>query len=297
MQDIHRIALYFVGVLGLGAILAPWLYWGGTTLGQVGGVLAFLERVTFQRYFNRAMLVAAVALLWPLVQSLRVHSRAELGLEPNPRWGVDLARGFFAALGVLGALAVGFLVAGTHVWRAALPLAVLGTAALSAFAVAFLEEALFRGALLGVILRSSSRWAGQLFLAGLFALVHFLKPPGNAAEVANALGPIDAFSGFKLLPQIFWQFADPWLFLGGFSTLCAVGLVLGFARTGSRSLWLPIGLHAGWVFGLKVFSAWTLPTERAQLPWIGDSLLIGLLPFAAVLLTGVLAGVKLRPTR
>lgn len=288
VPDIRRIALYFVAVLAFGALLAPWLYWGGTWLGRVVPSLEFLQRVTFQRYFNRAMLVAAIALLWPLVKSLRVRSWSDLGLEPNRSWQRDLWVGFSLAGGLLFALGTVLLCTGLYAWRDPQKLSALPNAILSAAAVSVLEEALFRGALLGVVFRSARAWPAQIFIAGLFAIVHFLKPPENTAQVLAALGPIHWLSGFQLLPKLFWQFSEPWLLLGGFITLFAVGLTLGLVTRATHSLWCAIGLHAGWVFGLKAFSAYTTPTRANLLPWVGQNLLIGLAPLITIAITAAI---------
>jgi hypothetical protein len=54
-----------------------------------------------------------------------------------------------------------------------------------------------------------------------------------------------------------------------------------------------MGLHAGWVFGLKYFSALTRGSkplrEGEHLPWIGENLRIGLVPLIVVLITGWIA--------
>ena len=81
--------------------------------------------------------------------------------------------------------------------------------------------------------------------------------------------------------------------LAEFFTLFAVGWVVAQARVTTGSLWPGIGLHAGWVFGLKYFSALTLGSKALlrgdHLPWIGLNLKMGLVPFGVVLFTGWLA--------
>ena len=296
VHDIRRIAAYFLAVLVLGALIAPWLYWGGHWL---GGVVILAPRIPparlpFARYFNRAMLVAAVALLWPLIRSLKVRGWADLGLSPNSRWTRDLAVGFALAAGLLFVLGTIFVATDFYKWRSTLNWSALPNAMLSATAVSVLEETLFRGALLGLVLRSARTWPAQIFVAALYAIVHFLKPPVDAAVVATDLGAIGWLSGFQLLPKVFWQFADPWLLLGGFVTLILVGLILGVVTRGTRSLWCAIGLHAGWVFGLKLFSAFTAPTRPDLLPWVGQNLLVGLGPLITVLITALLLRVFIK---
>jgi hypothetical protein len=55
----------------------------------------------------------------------------------------------------------------------------------------------------------------------------------------------------------------------------------------TRSLWLPYGLHSGWIFADGIFN---ILARRGQIgaPWIGKSLLIGIVPLSVGLLTWVL---------
>jgi len=73
--------------------------------------------------------------------------------------------------------------------------------------------------------------------------------------------------------------------LAEFATLFAVGGVLTLARMRTGSLWAGIGLHAGWVFGLKWFSG-LMSYQKGWLPWIGPNLKVGLVPLLVVILTG-----------
>jgi membrane protease YdiL (CAAX protease family) len=82
------------------------------------------------------------------------------------------------------------------------------------------------------------------------------------------------------------------LVLGGFTTLFVIGVVLGHARLSTRSLWLPIGLHAGWILASEAFSK-IARREIVALPWLGKNLLIGLVPLCVCLLSWVLLRVWL----
>jgi membrane protease YdiL (CAAX protease family) len=101
------------------------------------------------------------------------------------------------------------------------------------------------------------------------------------------------FSGFVSLAHSTDQFAQPALVLAGFTTLFVIGVALAHARLRTRSLWLPIGLHAGWIFFSEAFSK-IARREVVALPWLGKSLLIGLVPLAICLLSWVLLRVWLR---
>ena len=277
-----KILAYFLGTLFLGALLAPPLAWAGHALGGAWHPAHWLAETTFQRFFDRAMFLAALLLLPPTVRALHIGGWRDLGLRPDPRAWPHAALGFAAAGGLLWLLGLLLWGMGVYEPRAhAVPWAALIGFLITALVVAAAEEAFFRGALLGLVERTAVPGAALVFVSALFAVLHFLKPP----EHAVAVGVVRWWSGFAFLPQTFWQWREPGLVLGGFTTLFAVALVLGFARLRTRALWLPMGLHAGWVFGLKSFSAVSRHPARPNL-WIGGDLLHGLGPVLIVLLTG-----------
>ena len=281
VSNLLKIALYFAGTLFLGALLAPPLFWAGHTLGGAFPPLGWLRATDFQRFFDRSMFLAALLLLWPTVRALRIGGWRDLGLQPDRRAWQHVAGGFLAAGGLLWLL--GLLFWGLRIYTPRAHLS-LGTAAgflVSAVAVALAEEAFFRGALLGLARRTARPASALIFVSALFAVLHFLKPPPRGPDQPA----VHWLSGFEFLPKVFWQWHDPLLVAGGFTTLFLVALVLGMARLRTRSLWLPIGLHAGWVFGLKSFNKISRHLSPPSL-WIGDDLLHGLGPVLVVGLTG-----------
>jgi membrane protease YdiL (CAAX protease family) len=119
----------------------------------------------------------------------------------------------------------------------------------------------------------------------IFAIVHFLKPP-EGWQIPD--DQVIWSSGFSVLWQISLGFGSVQFLLAEFATLFAVGWVLTQVRMQTGTLWAGIGLHGGWVFGLKYFSGLTLH-QADWLPWIGQNLKIGLAPLLTVLFTGWLA--------
>jgi membrane protease YdiL (CAAX protease family) len=144
--------------------------------------------------------------------------------------------------------------------------------ALSAITVAVVEEALFRGAILGLLRRSLRPYPALFGVTALYAIVHFLKPDEHFDPA-----PIGWLSGFAMIPHAFHQFAEPQTLLAGFTTLFVLGWLLGEAAVRTRALWMSIGLHAGVVFVALSFSALARRRET-HLPWIGSELQIGLVP-------------------
>ena len=66
-----------------------------------------------------------------------------------------------------------------------------------------------------------------------------------------------------------------------------IGWILADARLQTRSLWLPIGLHAGWIFAAGTFNKIAL-RQLIVLPWLGKNLLVGIVPLAVACLTWLL---------
>ena len=274
MKDALRLAAYFVAVILTGAFIAPVLYWCAQSL-ATHRRLAFLAEFDFEVFFHRALLVSAIALFWPLLRSIGVTRPADLGLKPNPHRWRDLGRGLAASLLPLGLCAMAFILTHVYVLRSTVPWIPIVRTILSAIAVPWIEETFFRGLILGVLLRSGRRYLAVSLTSGLFSIVHFLKAPEGTSAV------VSWSSGFQSIGHSFAQFAEPMLVLAGFTTLFLIGWVLADSRIRTASLWLPVGLHTGWILGNGLFSRIT-KRELLLLPWLGRSLLIGLIPLAVV---------------
>lgn len=291
------------------------------------GAAARRSKDNFPRFFDRSVLFSALVLLGPLLWWLRLD-RGRAGrapwkttlpeeatglpgqpLQKNPKGWIQLVSGFAIAAGLL--LLAGFVLvkAGYFILREA-PVSARGVtnplvqeidwlAAIrrslpTAAVVALIEEWLFRGVLLGIFLRAMKPAAANVSVSLLFAFVHFLEPPPGSVvpdpEAYNA--------GFVLLGQILGHLANPAEMIGRFATLVVVGMILAAARWRTASLWLPIGLHAGWIFAYQLFKAATWPSP--ELPesahwWVGPTLMEGLAPLMVALLTGMLVVVMTPP--
>ena len=284
-----------------GAVLAPWLFKaGGWFVNMVNTfhwdkspVLGWLSeqcaRSDFTRFFNRSMLVGAVVWLWPFLRWAGVR-RDEIGLERNRfRWQ-DGAVGFIMGSGLLLVMGFMFINGGRFAAKPGVAVGSLaGMALFAAFCVALMEEWFFRAGLFGLLLRTMRPLPALFFLSGFFSIIHLLQPPD---ETFISPADVNAGSGFWVIGQIFAKFGNANFLLAEGATLFAVGLILGWSRLRTRSLWLGIGLHAGWVFGIKFFAGLTRTPKgvngKAFMPWIGDDLKTGLVPLMVLSFTGLL---------
>jgi membrane protease YdiL (CAAX protease family) len=280
LKDAARLLGYFAATILLGAVSAPLLFWAAQWL-AAHGIFPALATFEFEAFFHRALMLGALLLLWPFLRWLGIKGPRDLGLTRNRHWGRDLALGFFiSALPVLGCEVL-FVKLGIYTLHAGSGWSEVGEVALSAAVVPLLEEALFRGLFLGVLLRGTRPLVATVLSSGIFSIVHFLKAPDHTTA------SIGWTSGFVSLAHSFDQFAEPMLVLAGFTTLFVIGVILAHARLRTQSLWLPIGLHAGWIFASGAFGK-IAHREVVALPWLGKNLLIGIVPVCACLLSWIL---------
>jgi membrane protease YdiL (CAAX protease family) len=300
------IAGYIAVVMLAGALFAPVLFgWGRWFLGvcQANGwdkipslswFMVPLGKTQFRGYFDRAALVVALVALWPLFKLLNVQRAEVMGnQQPAAGWRT-LMIGFNLATTLLSVLGVAYWLIGVCDISSKARWFAIGTPLVSAFTVACMEEFLFRGAVLGVLRRSLGIGSAVWLTTILFAFVHFLKSPADAL-ISDA--EVGWTSGLQILPQLLAGFSKWQNVLAEFFLLAAVGWVLVRVRIATNGLWGSIGLHAGWVFGMKYFSQITTVQpalhEGIYSPWIAENTCkaivgsyVGLAPVAIILLTG-----------
>jgi membrane protease YdiL (CAAX protease family) len=263
-----KILAYLIATVALGATLAPWLFWTGQSLSHYR-FLGFLGSTDFQRYFNRAVLIAAFLLLIPLFRLIGSRRFRDLGLQKNPRRNLHLVGGFLISSLSITALGACFLKFDVFELKAPVPWNMLPLILVSSITVALIEEALFRGAILGLVRQTLSNVPAVLFVSALFSAVHLLSPPKEQIRVVHW------YSGFELLPHALWRFTDPWAVLGSGVTLAILGMLLAHATLKTSSLWLAIGIHSGLIFSKMGFNKVTNRTQDLA-PWFGGDITSGI---------------------
>lgn len=263
-----KIIAYLLGVVLLGALLAPPLYWLGQACSQISA-LQFLKDTDFQRYFARSVLISAFLLLPLVIRSIGLGRLRNLGLSRNPLWWRDIVAGFLLSVAVTAVLGFIAIHLGIYTWKGHLPWNLVAAVFLPALIVSVIEEFLFRGAILGLVRQTISTVPAMVLVSALFSIIHFFRP------VDGQISVVQWYSGFDLIGKLFGRFTDPLLVGGGFMTIFVLGLLLADSVVRTRSLWLSIGLHAGTVFGKMSFNKLTKQLTQAP-PWFGPELTIGL---------------------
>ncbi len=316
LSDVLKVWLYAAAFVLLGAWISPLLYNAGKALAEVSaakqtnGPLEWLAgqcRVTgFPGFFKLAMMLSAAALFIPLIEWLRGGRAADRGkvgslrlpdgarnqtagqrLVKNPHRFRQAVTGFLGVTVLFSLMAAALVFAGIFEWKnPAQPMTGIVLRALAtSVALAVVQEILFRGIAMGIFLRAMRPAAALGLSAAFFALVHFLNPPPGL----DVLDPDASGVGFELLRKIAAQFSEPRIILGTLMPLLALGGMLAYARWETASLWLPIGLHSGWIFVNAILAHVTLPVSHPDsMVWMlsGSNLQQGLLPLAGILIAG-----------
>ena len=205
----------------------------------------------------------------------------DLGLAPNPRWGRDLCAGILLSL--IPLLCCGALLVAFHVYalRHAFAWARLGKVLVASITVPFIEEAFFRGMVLGVLLRTGRKYLAIVAVSALFAAVHFFKAPERTSAIVTWI------SGLNSIANSFAGVGDLMTVTSAFATLFLFGCILAVARVDTHSLWLSIGLHAGLIFGSGALS-WLTHRQIVAIPWVGKNLLVGIVPLGVAAITWII---------
>jgi membrane protease YdiL (CAAX protease family) len=124
---------------------------------------------------------------------------------------------------------------------------VIVKALLVGIVVGFIEETIFRGALLSGLLEKTNVCLAVSMSSLVYAAVHFLK--------YRALEPgteIHWYTGLEMLPKALFRFSDP-VIVDTFSTLFMFGVLLALIRIRNNNIAWCIGIHAGVVAAIKLF--------------------------------------------
>jgi membrane protease YdiL (CAAX protease family) len=283
-----RLLIFLLAALALTCAVSPWMALATDWLSRHWPALVS-ERVPFPRIFNRAFMVATIVLfiagrrlLIPTQLKNLLAVRASVGAK-NLQLGVALALGSMVFLIVIMTIADVY----TPFFRLSLAdsLARFASALASGVFVGFLEEIFFRG-MLFLSLYDQGRPLRAYVLANLFySLLHFVKP--GASYFLDHLDPI---AGFRHLLTTFEPFIEPVPLLPGVFGLFLIGVVLSYALARTGNLYLSIGLHGGWVIGLKtirVFGDFT----RQDLGWAfgatDPKIVSGVVTWVGIFLVGI----------
>lgn len=267
------------GLCGILGFFGLWVLWTALLAPPVARLVEGMAPgvFPFSRIFGRVQLGVALALVPALLWYWQDNPKRFYDLS---RWKVGLSQGL---IGLVVGLGMVELVAGMQAWLGVrkwggVPGIDLWAGALTTGClVGVLEEFFFRGVLGMAWWRAMSQKPAGLLLgvnALLFAAVHFIRPLAGPQE-----GWFDGFAAWGRL-ELWSGTVDPWRLAG----LGVAGLILARIVWNRGNLWVAMGLHAGWVAGVRWADASFPEVAQATAGWWGPSLEAGPLPFLVLLL-------------
>jgi membrane protease YdiL (CAAX protease family) len=256
LKNWHAIVLCAVAVVAGGALLAPPLFWLTQHLGF---------DFPFRRVYDRALLVCALAGMWPLLRALQIPWKSLGFSQPPRRIFADFLSGW--AFGAATLLVVSLILDAQNAPTAAK----IAKGFAVGCVVALIEETFFRGFLLSALAKELKFLGALLVTSAIYSIVHFVRPPHTTRPAAE----INWWTGLAQLPDFFAASGSVETIFVGFVTLFLAGALLGVSFYKTQSLYLPIGIHAGWVFIIKavggrgvVSSAWAWLVLGAGGVWL-----------------------------
>jgi len=268
MKAYQRLFLFLLASLAITVLLSPWL---ATSWDHFVGARPGWEpyRYPFSRIFDRCFLVTSILLFFPCRRFLKIGSASQIGLAPRTHAAPDIALGFCCAVVSMALLLalMSFQEIYTPFFRLGFgeSMGRIANGLLSGFTVALLEETFFRGIFFKAIFEQGKPVRAFLVANLLYAAVHFVQP-----ESSFHLSGYDPGGGLRYLVASFKPFLNLSEVFPGLIGLFLIGLVLSYAVVRTNTLFLAMGLHAGWVFSIKtvrVFGDYT----RRDLGWMFGS--------------------------
>ncbi|MBI9021209.1 MAG: CPBP family intramembrane metalloprotease [Verrucomicrobia bacterium] len=285
LKPLFALLLIFIAAPLLAALVSPWVY---QFLQSFAAEDSLLD-APFHRVTSRIVLLAVALLLVPAYKLSGFKGRDHWGLcKSSSRWKLI---GLGLGLGIVSMLIVYLLgtALGVFVWdtrgkgAAYLVRKVIQVIAGGLF-IGFFEEILFRGFIQNALKKSLGVIAAVLIGSFFFSIVHFMRP--TDPEVVNQWN-----SGLMLFQNLFGRAGDS--FAQEASTLFCMGLVLAMLSHWMKSVYVAIGLHAGWVWVMMFFRLFTQnqrnmvwlygTSDWVSRAWIGP--ILALIVLAAVVLT------------
>ena len=296
LKSHQRFLIFLLLILAITCVISPWMALGADWI-HLNWPSLIDERVPFSRVFNRAFMVSGV-IGFVLGRRFIFPPRLKPLLLPGFTKAIRLLPTGWILAVASTALLVGMMVF-SDIFRPFFRLSwdesisrLIGAFFAGIFA-GFLEEIFFRG-ILFLGLYDHGRPAAAYFFANLFySVLHFVKPGQD-----YFLNGIDPLAGFRHLLTTFDPFFHPMDLLPGIFGLLLIGVILSYALVRTGNLYLSIGLHAGWVFGLKVIRVFGDFT-RADLGWMFGStdpkIVSGVATWIGLLLVGAAVRQLTRP--
>lgn len=260
MRFLFKIILLLCAVFALSALVLPFVEQSLNLSGLIISDLRFLSKYGSIRVFARLVMVFSFIGFFIFRKELGFVCFSEIGYSDKKRI-IDFFYGVFLAIGgfiLLAAVLIYFDYYKLDISPFDSGMIVRIVKSLgAAFIVAFLEETLFRGFVFQTFLNKKSLLFSLVVVNALYALVHFISP-AQSEFLGNGI-----FYGFDFWKSILIAIGSNIdIYIFPFCGLFLLGGLFSFAYVRTGALYLSLGLHAGFVFAVKMDAAFMDNTRK-----------------------------------
>lgn len=188
-----------------------------------------------------------------VIRHYGIANKQHLGYGlPKKLFLKELLQGWLVGLLILGLLSAVLILMEVRLLAELtddLPLIIVNaalTGLIGGLLIGFIEETFFRGGLFGCIRKEQGFLLTLILSSLLYAAAHFISPP--PLPEGDVMG---WFSGLVMIGGAFEEL-NRWQTYNSFLALFMVGAFLSIVRERTGNIAYCIGLHAGWVFVIKV---------------------------------------------
>lgn len=218
-------------------------------------ILANWFELDFERVASRSVLIVAIIFFIAMYKKLGFSSWREIGYSSDKRhFYSDIAKGIGFGILIMSPVIVGLLITKNRIFDMDWEVSILNilslfiTALIAGLIIGFIEETLFRGAMLSAIKKQNSTVFAIVVTSLIYSLVHFIQP-----DIEMDPNTLNWASGFILVKDALPGLADLTHIFDSLIALFLAGVLLSIVRLRTNRIALCIGIHAGWVIAIKVF--------------------------------------------
>jgi membrane protease YdiL (CAAX protease family) len=245
------VAIFVLSVV-VGGLLAPLLFNVLLWLGRNVEAFAGLRQLPFEKVTSRCVLLSVLGGAFVMMRCAGLTTAGKQGFRRGARWKGAVGRGFLMGGVTMALLLAAAWLTDAYVLRAGgmtgkLWLKTVGNL-VGAMLIGYIEEWLFRGVIFGSLRKAMGVIAAALISSAFFSAVHFARPENPVGVVYGHW-----YSAFQLMPHLFSSGDFYWGHEGYKAfTLFFMGLTLCLFYAWRGDLYFIIGLHAGWVWVMRI---------------------------------------------
>ncbi len=291
LKQSKKIFILFLIIICISSVIAPFIK---ATLDSLLPASPFMIRLLdyghgsydFGKVMRRIMLAVAILMIFLLRKPLLLKSYTTIGIKNTQGWWEQLQMGFLLGTGILILYTSFLYVNGIKISEIEVKsfgdlVFQLSKILFVAALIGFIEEVFFRGFIFQSLLKDMHAVLAVFVSSIFYSSLHFFK-----IELHSSPG-IQPFIGFTVIYKFFENLILNFTtILPSLIGLFLVGVVLSYTCLRTNSLYFAIGLHAGWVFLIKVNHLF-FDSAKPNLRWLyGDSNMVtGVLGWMLLIVT------------